>query len=142
MKDEDWTLGLLLEIVRQTAQALLVQRGALEPYGVKLIGEEARPLTFFPADSRPGAEQAELLKAILEDLRAPSAEPLHGVALVLAVDTEAGQHLFAAQIESASYRVLALFRYWRVPDGTFVIGEPELKNELMVAEGLDWPRSG
>jgi hypothetical protein len=140
MKDEDWTLGLLLEIVRQTAQGLLQTHGALYPYGVKVTGPEPRPTTFFPADTRPGAPQAELLGAVLEDLRAPVDAPLLGVALVLAVDTEAGQRLFAAQIESQSYRVVALFKYWSGPDGTTIIGEPELRTELMVSAGLDWPR--
>ena len=139
-KEEDWTLGLLLEIVRQTAQGVLTRRGTLEPYGVKLLGEEARPITFFPADTRPRAEQAEMFRAILEELRAPVEQPLLGVALVVAVNTEAGQRVFAAQIESASYRVLALFRYWQGPDGAFIIAEPELKSELMVSGGLDWPR--
>jgi hypothetical protein len=138
--DEDWTLGVLLEIVRRTAQGLLAERGALEPYGVKVLGEEVAPVTFFPAHTLPGAEQAELLRAILEELRRPEAVALRGVALVLAVETEGGQRVFAAQIESASYRVLALFRYWQAPDGGFIIAEPELKNELMVSEGLDWPR--
>ncbi len=144
IKDEDWTLGLLLEIVRQTAQGLLERQGVVEPYGVKLLGlrERPNPVTFFPAATQPGAEQAELFRAILEELRAPVEEPLHGVALVVAVETEAGQRVFAAQIESASYRVLALFRYWQAPDGGFIIAEPELKNELMVSAGLDWPKKG
>jgi hypothetical protein len=91
MKDEDWTLGLLLEIVRQTAQGLLERQGVVEPYGVKLLGEPARPVTFLPAETLPGAEQADLFKAILDELRVPVQEPLYGVALVVAVDTEAGQ---------------------------------------------------
>lgn len=140
MSDEDFTLGLLLEIVRHTALELLERRGALEPYGVKLVGEPTRPVTFIPADEHPGAGQTELLTAILESLRAPSPELVRGVALVVGVDTDEGRHLFAAQIESTSYRLLALFKYWRRPDGGFIIEEPELKNELMVSAGLDWPR--
>jgi hypothetical protein len=139
IKDEDRTLGLLLEIVRQTAQGLLERRGVVEPYGVKLLGEQPRPVTFVPAESHPGFEQADLFRAILEELRAPVQEPLHGVALVVAVDTEAGKRVFAAQIESASYRVLALFRYRQAERG-FVIAEPELTSELMVSAGLDWPK--
>src|SRR5262245_3226971 len=124
MRNEDWTLGLLLEVVKQTAQALLTRRGRLEPYAVQVLGEEARAVTYFPAEQLPDAEQADLYKAILNELRAPPERPVHGVALVLSVDTEAGQHVFAAQIESASYRVLALFRYWQGPDGSFIIAEP------------------
>ena len=140
MNDEDWTLGTLLEIVRQTAQAQLARGAELEPYGVKLLAEPARPVTFFPGQTLPGADQETLLRAILEELRAPSSDALLGVALVLALQTEAGQRLFTAQIESASYRVVALFRYWQGPDGAAIVAEPEIGGELMVREGLDWPR--
>jgi hypothetical protein len=138
----DFALGLLLEVVRRTAAALLAEHGELEPYAVKLASRDAEPVTYFPALSLPGSSQGQLFKAILQELRAPAEKSLLGVALVVSVDTEAGQHVFAAQIESVSYRLLALFRYWRGPDGTFVIAEPDLSSELMVSAGLDWPRAG
>ncbi len=84
--DEEYLLGLLLEIVKQSGVWLLEERGQVAPYGISIVGEHGEPASFFPEEHHPGAPFSELLALAVAELRTRASEqPPFGVALVTAL---------------------------------------------------------
>ncbi len=136
--DEEYLLGLLLEIVKQSGVWLLEERGQVAPYGISIVGELGEPASFFPEEHHPGASFPELLSLAVAELRQRALEqPPFGVAVVTAL--EGGpERAFVAQIETPSSRLRAVFQYRRMVD-RWMIDEPKFDRELLIPDGVCWP---
>jgi hypothetical protein len=136
--DEEYLLGLLLEIVKQSGVWLLEERGQVAPYGICIVGEHGEPASFFPEEHHPGASTSELLALAVEELRARARErPPFGVALVTALSA-GPERAFGAQIETPSSSLRAVFQYRKMVD-SWMIDEPTFDRELLIPDGVCWP---
>lgn len=138
--EEEYLLGLLLEIVKQSGVFLLEERGRVAPYGISIVNEQGEPASYFPEEHAAGASSSELLELVVVELRARSREqaPL-GVAVVTDLPEE-GERAFGAQIETPRSSLRAVFQYRRMLD-TWMIDEPRFDRELFVPTGICWSSS-
>ena len=136
--DEDYLLGLLLEIVKQSGVWLLEERGQVAPYGIRIVGELGEPASFFPEETHPGASFPELLELVVAELRARARdEAVIGVAVVTGL-SEGPERAFVAQFETPSSRLRGVFQYRRMVD-RWMIDEPKFDRELLIPDGVCWP---
>ncbi len=135
--EEEYLLGLLLEIVKQSGVWLLEERGQVAPYGVSIVSERGEPASFFPEETRPGASHQELLDLVVEELRRRAREqtPL-GLAVVAGLPPDP-EHAFGALIETPSSSLRAVFHYRRMVD-RWMIDEPKFDRELLIPGGVCW----
>jgi hypothetical protein len=135
--EEEYLLGLLLEIVKRSGVFLLEERGQVAPYGISIVNEQGEPASYFPADHAAEASASELLELVVIELRARAREqaPL-GVAVVTDL-TNDGERAFVAQIETPRSSLRAVFQYRRMLD-TWMIDEPRFDRNLLVPAGVCW----
>jgi hypothetical protein len=136
--DEEYLLGLMLEIVRQSGMWLLEERGQVAPYGISIVGEHGEPASFFPEEHHPGAPFSELMELVVAELRARAREqPPFGVAVVTGF-AQGAERAFGAQIETPNSSLRAVFQYRRMLD-RWMIDEPKFDRELLIPDGVCWP---
>jgi hypothetical protein len=136
--EEEYLLGLLLEIVKQSGVWLLEERGQVAPYGISIVSEQGEPASYFPEETHPGASFQELLELAVNGLRMRAREqaPL-GIAVVTGL-TPDPERAFGAQIETPSSSLRAVFHYRRMVD-RWMIDEPKFDRVLLIPGGVCWP---
>ena len=82
--DEEYLLGLMLEIVRQSGMWLLEERGQVAPYGISIVGEHGEPASFFPEEHHPGAPFAELIELVAQGSEAKANAAMNETAAAIA----------------------------------------------------------